>query len=267
MQAPCSPTMVTTLPATQHCQTTCMQQPQRVYTTCQQAPIHVHPAVYRAAAPQPNIIVNMPKPLEKCVKEETTYCDPVELSDDEPEIIPEVVVEPPFVGVMPEELDTLKNEIFVVQNQLKDFMESVLTNKEMVKANFLTIGENMKFLADQLNGLDGRITDNADEIKLVREEFELTRQDLMNKINQLGAAIPGDIDMSGILGALEDQIKESGGLNFGDRWRLRFKDDCNKDLFLQDREKKGYYRFRTTCNDRLVDSTKCIPTPKCGCDY
>lgn len=67
------------------------------------------------------------------------------------------------------------------------------------------------------------------------------------------------MDMSGALGALEEQIKEAGGLNIGDRWRLRFKDDSNKDLFLQDRKKKGYYRFRTTGCDRIVLGKKCTP--------
>jgi len=63
-------------------------------------------------------------------------------------------------------------------------------------------------------------------------------------------------DLSGVLGALEAEIKQQGGINIGDRWRLRFKDDANKDIFLQDRQQKGYYRFRTTKCDRLVKSAK-----------
>jgi len=71
--------------------------------------------------------------------------------------------------------------------------------------------------------------------------------------------------MDGILAALEEQIENNKGLNIGARWRLRFKDDENKDLFLQDRKKKGYYRFRTTKCDRIVPG--CKVDPCCGeCD-
>jgi hypothetical protein len=42
-------------------------------------------------------------------------------------------------------------------------------------------------------------------------------------------------DFTGVLGALENEIRNAGGINIGDRWRLRFKDDANKDIFLQDR--------------------------------
>jgi len=97
----------------------------------------------------------------------------------------------------------------------------------------------------------------------MRKELALLKDELMNAINKVGASIPGEVDMDGVLGALEDQIAEAGGLNFGDRWRLRFKDDSNKDFFLHDKTGKGYYRFRTTGCDRIVKGTKCNP---CCCD-
>ena len=80
-------------------------------------------------------------------------------------------------------------------------------------------------------------------------------------VKKIGADIDGldNTDLSGVLGALEEQIKLKGGLKIGERWTLRFKNDSNKDLFLQDREKKGYYRFRTTACDRIVPGIKCNP--------
>jgi hypothetical protein len=59
-----------------------------------------------------------------------------------------------------------------------------------------------------------------------------------------------------ILAALENQIQLRGGLNIGDRWRLRFKSGSNNDLFLQDKLNKGYYRFRTTNCNNVVDGVK-----------
>ena len=67
------------------------------------------------------------------------------------------------------------------------------------------------------------------------------------------AAQPGDVPETPLeLSTIEAAIKERGGLNIGDRWRLRFKDDSNKDFFIQDRLKKGYYRFKTTGCDQIV---------------
>ena len=53
-------------------------------------------------------------------------------------------------------------------------------------------------------------------------------------INKVGAQMDGlkNVDLSQVLPTLEQQIREAGGLNIGDRWRLRFKDDNNKDLYL-----------------------------------
>jgi hypothetical protein len=81
---------------------------------------------------------------------------------------------------------------------------------------------------------------------LMKSEFE-------RMLNEVGADVSrlGSVELDS-LGALEDQIKEAGGLNIGDRWKLRFKDDSNKDFFIQDTKKKGYYRFRTTGCDHVV---------------
>jgi hypothetical protein len=119
----------------------------------------------------------------------------------------------------------------------------------------------MKFLATQIAKNTKDIRKNQEDIIDIRNQFGLLRKEFEDKFNQVGSALDGigEVDMDGVLGALEKQIKEKKGLNIGDRWRLRFKDDENKDLFLQDRKKKGYYRFRTTGCDRMVRGIKCNP--------
>ena len=99
----------------------------------------------------------------------------------------------------------------------------------------------------------------------VMREIDLLKSQFEDGMNKVGSELEGmgQTDLTGVLAAMEEQIKEKGGINIGDRWRLRFKDDCNKDLFLQDRAKKGYYRFRTTKCDRIVPGVKC--NPRC-CD-
>ena len=94
--------------------------------------------------------------------------------------------------------------------------------------------------------------------------MDLMKSDFERMLNDVGARLDtvGQIEFDG-LGALEDQIKEAGGLNIGDRWRLRFKDGSNKDFFIQDRVKKGYYRFRTTGCDHVVQG--CNIDPDCCC--
>mgnify|MGYP006875439328 FL=1 len=111
---------------------------------------------------------------------------------------------------------------------------------------------------------DGKIAKNTQDIKELRREMDLMRQEFENMLRDVGATVEklGNVEFDG-LGALEDQIKESGGLNIGDRWRLRFKDGSNKDFFIQDRQKKGYYRFRTTGCDHVV--TGCNVDPCCKC--
>ena len=76
----------------------------------------------------------------------------------------------------------------------------------------------------------------------------------------------GNVNYDEILKGLEEKIHENKGLNFGPRWRLRFKDDDNKDFYLQDRKSKGYYRFRTTKCNRLVQGVKCGPETCCSED-
>lgn len=92
--------------------------------------------------------------------------------------------------------------------------------------------------------------------------MDLMESELRNLIGKVGAQIGkvGQVNWNDALNALESQIKVNGGLNIGDRWRLRFKDDaCNKDFFIQDKNKKGYYRFKTTACDNVVKNNDCQP--------
>lgn len=100
---------------------------------------------------------------------------------------------------------------------------------------------------------DSKISKNTADIRELRREMDLMKSEFEQMLNEIGSSINdlGNVEFDG-LGALEDQIKNAGGLNIGDRWRLRFKDGDNKDFFIQDRQKKGYYRFRTTGCDHVV---------------
>ena len=122
-----------------------------------------------------------------------------------------------------------------------------------------TIVSNMGALEQTLNNHDNRIDRNTDEIKALKEALAKLESEMMQLLSKVGADVrrAGQVNWSDALMTLENQIKQAGGLNIGDRWRLRFKDDSNKDLFLQDRSKKGYYRFRTTNFDHIVKGVKC----------
>jgi hypothetical protein len=122
-----------------------------------------------------------------------------------------------------------------------------------------TIVSNMGALEQTLNNHDNRIDRNTDEIKALKEALAKLESEMMQLLSKVGADVrrAGQVNWSDALMTLENQIKQAGGLNIGDRWRLRFKDDSNKDLFLQDRSKKGYYRFRTTNCDHIVKGVKC----------
>lgn len=93
--------------------------------------------------------------------------------------------------------------------------------------------------------------------------MDLMKSDFEGMLNEIGSELDkvGAVEFDG-LGALEDQISEAGGLNIGNRWRLRFKEGNNKDFFIQDREKKGYYRFRTTGCDHVVQG---VNVDSCCC--
>jgi len=142
-----------------------------------------------------------------------------------------------------------------------DLMKSQNKMGEEMKNGFEMTSRDLKFLATQLEKSNGRIEQNEGDIRNLQRAVELLKQQLEDSMEQVGSSLDniGETDYSGALNALEDQIAEAGGLNIGDRWRLRFKDDVNKDIFLQDREKKGYYRFRTTACDHIVKGVKCDP--------
>ena len=115
-------------------------------------------------------------------------------------------------------------------------------------------------MEEKMMAQDMRINKNAKDISDLQKDMDLMKSDFEAMLNKIGNEMEGlrNVEFSG-LGALEDQIKEAGGLNIGDRWRLRFKDGSNKDFFIQDRAKKGYYRFRTTGCDHVVEGCNVDP--------
>ena len=86
-------------------------------------------------------------------------------------------------------------------------------------------------LEEKLLDQDARVTKNTQDIRDLLRELQLMRSEFEQMINEVGNVEPG----MGNLGDLEDEIKSAGGLNIGDRWRLRFKEGDNKDFFIQDR--------------------------------
>ena len=86
-------------------------------------------------------------------------------------------------------------------------------------------------LEEKLLAQDARVTKNTQDIRDLLRELQLMRSEFEQMINEVGNVEPG----MGNLGDLEDEIKSAGGLNIGDRWRLRFKEGDNKDFFIQDR--------------------------------
>lgn len=129
------------------------------------------------------------------------------------------------------------------------------------------IVSNMKTLEESISTHDVRINRNTDDIKMLKEELAKLRSELMILISKVGSEIKkvGNVDWTGALGVLEEQIQANGGLNIGNRWRIRFKDDENKDFFIQDKSKKGYYRFRTTGCDHIVKGCR-VNKPCCCCN-
>lgn len=52
----------------------------------------------------------------------------------------------------------------------------------------------------------------------------LMQSSLANMIKKVGSQMDSikNVDLSQVLPVLEQQIKDAGGLNIGERWRLRF---------------------------------------------
>lgn len=170
------------------------------------------------------------------------------------------------IGIEQDEFDDLKNEFFTLRGDLTNMLSKIEENQNIVSDNMNTIVGNLKTLEETIAGQDVRIQRNTEDSKYLKEELAKLRSELMILITKVGSEIKkvGNVDWSGALGELEDQIAAQGGLNIGNRWRIRFKDDSNKDFFIQDRNKKGYYRFRTTGCDNIVKGCRANP---CCCDY
>lgn len=187
--------------------------------------------------------------------------DSIKLEDEKP-VVPEVIpIEPTLPGATLDDIDALKNELRDFKNTLIALSDKVEKHFTDTDANFKTIEQNMQFLDARLKEHSKKIDKNTSDIAGLRRELELLKQQMADQLAKVGSKIDGlgGTDLSGALGALEEQIKNAGGLNIGDRWRLRFQDNENKDIFLQDRNLKGYYRFRTTKCDRVVPGAKCNP--------
>jgi large subunit ribosomal protein L17 len=263
---PCMPSCATT------CTTSCgccqpapivhVQPTQRCYSE-KLVPVPMPQTTYIQApaprcAPQPHITV-LNLAAEKKEKCEPKCCPPVfdrvELSDDEPVPEPRIDFE---VGVEQSEFDNLKNVVFALRNQIADLEDAQKMATEVIQKNMSTLMNNLKMLEERMNEQDLKINKNAQDIKDLQRQFELMRQEFMGMLEEVGSR-----EISLGLGELEDEIKAAGGLNIGDRWKLRFKDGSNKDFFIQDKQRKGYYRFRTTGCDHVVQGCN---IKACDCD-
>lgn len=230
-------------------------------------PIH-HTTVVQTPKPDPPqiTVVHLKSEEPKCKAPctEPKCIDTVELSDEETEIKPlPPAPAPPVVGVTPDEFGLLQNEVGALKKALQDLNAKLNENGVTVDQKLQILLDNMKNLEQRVFNNEKGVTANRDNIKALRDEIDLLKSQLNMQVGKLKGQLKGlsAQDFTGVLGALEQEIKRAGGINIGDRWRLRFKDDANKDIFLQDRSQKGYYRFRTTKCDRLVKSCKA----NCNC--
>lgn len=162
------------------------------------------------------------------------------------------------LGTVPEDdgLEDLK----ALVNELEARVARLESNLEQ---NLKLIEKNLKKLAKDIISLKEKVSVNTQNYENLLNRVMFLESQLQDYLNDLGGAL-GNIetfDERLILQRLEQQIEDRGGINIGDRWRIRFKDDENKDLFIQDRQKKGYYRFRTTDCNQVVEG--CVTGKAC----
>ena len=82
----------------------------------------------------------------------------------------------------------------------------------------------MKSLEKQLNEHLVLINQNTQDINDLKKNMGLMQSSLVNMIKKVGSQMDSikNVDLSQVLPVLEQQIKDAGGLNIGERWRLRF---------------------------------------------
>lgn len=82
----------------------------------------------------------------------------------------------------------------------------------------------MKSLEKQLNEHLVLINQNTQDINDLKKNMGLMQSSLANMIKKVGSQMDSikNVDLSQVLPVLEQQIKDAGGLNIGERWRLRF---------------------------------------------
>jgi hypothetical protein len=68
------------------------------------------------------------------------------------------------------------------------------------------------------------INQNTQDINDLKKNMGLMQSSLGNMIKKVGSQMDSikNVDLSQVLPVLEQQIKDAGGLNIGERWRLRF---------------------------------------------
>jgi hypothetical protein len=82
----------------------------------------------------------------------------------------------------------------------------------------------LKSLEKQLNEHLVLINQNTQDINDLKKNMGLMQSSLVNMIKKVGSQMDSikNVDLSQVLPVLEQQIKDAGGLNIGERWRLRF---------------------------------------------
>jgi hypothetical protein len=267
--------------------TECPKPCERVYT---QEITKVYPKetkILQAPAPPPQVhVVKMVE--KKCCKPKPVIPD-VKLTDLDEKIVipekPEVELpgwEKPLAG--PKPLGNLEPEVDLMDMQVKNILDKLVllaarvgALEENLKGQLDKINQNFLTLEKEISSVKGMAQQNKSDIEYLSSRLDQLEISLENYLQQLKGSLgaSGDATLSEeeILLALENQISERGGLKLGPRWRLRFLNNGNNDLFLQDKLNGGYYRFRTTDCNHVVDGIvtnkdgKCAPKNcECECD-
>lgn len=150
----------------------------------------------------------MPEPCKKpcCVEEPCCpQFDRIELSDEESE---EEVIELPEPVGNTAEYDLLREAVFGIKDSLLDLETRMTQSNEVISQNMLTLQSNLKMLDDKLTVHDRNINVNTADIRDLKRDMDLLRSEFEQLLLVVGAPEP---EFDG-LGALEDQIKEAGGL-------------------------------------------------------
>lgn len=111
-----------------------------------------------------------------------------------------------------------------MQDTITQLSAKLASFQTITKQNQQTLQDNLKSLEKQLNEHLVLINQNTQDINDLKKNMGLMQSSLANMIKKVGSQMDSikNVDLSQVLPVLEQQIKDAGGLNIGERWRLRF---------------------------------------------